>query len=398
MKIKASKAWQRPELLLFVMAFAVPLSMSAWQALLNNFAIEVADFGGREIGILQSLREIPGFLSFAIVYLLLLIREQRLALLGLLLLGLGTALTGFFPTTIGLYLTTMLMSFGFHYYETIQTSLTQQWIPKNKAPELFGRLIAFRSLSGIIAFSLIWLVSTLFTFEYYWIYLLFGGMTIAIAICSRFAFPLFPQLSVQNKKMVLRRQYWLYYSLVFMAGARRQIFVVFAGFLMVEQFGYSVSQIAMLFLVNATLNVFLARRIGRLIGRFGERNALILEYSGLILVFCGYALVETGWIAALLYVLDHLFFALAISLNTYFQKIADPQDIASTAGVSFTINHIAAVCLPVLFGLLWLQSHTLVFVAGALMALLSLILSTLIPRHPDLGVETCFSVAKEPTE
>jgi predicted MFS family arabinose efflux permease len=140
--------------------------------------------------------------------------------------------------------------------------------------------------------------------------------------------------------------------------------------------------------------VFLARRIGRLIGRFGERNALILEYSGLILVFAGYALVDTSWVAALLYIFDHMFFALAISMNTYFQKIADPQDIASTAGVSFTINHIAAVCLPVLLGLLWIHSHSLVFVVGVLMAVVSLVLSALIPRHPDQGAEICFQLRK----
>jgi MFS family permease len=394
MQNEAGKSWQRPELLLFVMAFAVPLSMSAWQALLNNYAIEVVGFSGREIGILQSLREIPGFLAFAIVLVLLLIREQSLALLSLLILGLGTALTGFFPTTIGLYLTTVLMSFGFHYYDTIQTSLAQQWIPKNHAAELFGRLIAFRSLAAIIAFTLIWVTTHLFSIEYRWIYLVFGCMTIGIAIFCRFAFPLFQQPSIQTKKMVFRRRYWLYYCLVFMSGARRQIFVVFAGFMMVEQFGYSVSDISLLFLINATLNVLFARKIGRLISRFGERNALVLEYCGLILIFSGYALVETGRVAALLYILDHLFFALAISLNTYFQKIADPQDIASTAGVSFTINHIAAVCLPVLFGLLWLYSHALVFVVGAFMALLSLLFSLLIPRHPDQGVETCFKLRK----
>ncbi len=179
-----------------------------------------------------------------------------------------------------------------------------------------------------------------------------------------------------------------------MSGARRQIFMVFAGFLMVEKFGYSVSDISLLFLINAALNVLFARKIGRLIGRFGERNALILEYSGLILVFCGYGLVQTGSGAAILYVLDHLFFALAISLKTYFQKISAPEDIASTAGVSFTINHIAAVFIPVVFGLLWLHSHTIVFFAGAAMAAVSFVLATLIPRHPEAGRETCFSTVQ----
>ncbi|MFK5927482.1 MAG: MFS transporter [Desulfuromusa sp.] len=384
------KSWQRPELLLFLMAFAVPISFAAWQALLNNFAIERVAFTGKEMGILQSLREIPGFLAFGVVFLLLVIREQPLAIISLLLLGLGTALTGFFPSVLGLYLTTVLMSLGFHYYETMQTSLTQQWVPKGQAAETFGRLIAVGSFSAIIVFVLIWVGTNLFDLDYRWLYLGFGGMTTGIALIAWLLFPQFSQPTVQHKHMVLRSRYWLYYALVFMSGARRQIFMVFAGFLMVEKFSFSVSNIAMLFLVNASLNVLFARKIGRLIARFGERNALLLEYVGLIIIFVGYALVDTAWIGAGLYILDHLFFALAISLKTYFQKIAAPEDIASTAGVSFTINHIAAVCLPVIFGLIWLNSPSLVFYIGALMALISFSLSLLIPRFPEQGRETCF--------
>ncbi|MBN1959072.1 MAG: MFS transporter [Desulfuromonadales bacterium] len=398
MSESAKRSWQQPELLLFIMAFAVPLSFSAWQALLNNFAIERAAFTGREMGILQSLREIPGFLAFAVVFVLLFVREQSLALIALFLLGLGTALTGFFPSVLGLYLTTILMSIGFHYYETIQTSLTQQWIPKNLAAEVFGRLIAVKSFAAIIAFALIWVTTNSFTLDYRWLYLGFGGFTMLIAVGCRSCFPFFAQPTVQHKHMVLRRRYWLYYCLVFMSGARRQIFMVFAGFLMVEKFAYSVSDISLLFLINAGLNVLFARKIGQLITRFGERRALVLEYIGLIMVFCGYALVQTAWIAAGLYILDHLFFALAISLKTYFQKIAAPEDIASTAGVSFTINHIAAVGIPVVFGLLWLNSPALVFFIGAIMAGISLLLSLLIPRHPEQGRETCFGLRAKLSE
>lgn len=386
------KSWQRPEILLFFMAFAVPISFAAWQALLNNFAIERVAFSGREMGILQSLREIPGFLAFAVVFVLLIFREQTLATLSLFLLGLGTALTGIFPSSAGLYLTTLLMSLGFHYYETMQTSLTQQWIAKEKAAETFGRIISIGSFAAIVTFGLIWIGSSFFNIDFIWLYLFFGGATMLIALIARLAFPAFPQQTPQHKHMILRRRYWLYYALTFMSGARRQIFMVFAGFLMVENFGYKVSDISLLFLLNAALNIVFAPRIGRLIGRIGERNALLIEYCGLILVFCGYALVETSSLAAGLYVIDHLFFALAISLKTYFQKIAAPEDIASTAGVSFTINHIAAVAIPALFGLIWLQSHALVFFLGALMATVSLLLASLIPRTPQQGRETRFSL------
>lgn len=379
---------RRPEILLLLMAIAVPLSFATWQTLLNNFAIERAAFSGREMGILQSLREIPGFLAFSVVFMLLLIREQKLAYLSLALLGVGTAFTGFFPSVLGLYITTVIMSIGFHYYETLQTSLALQWTDTSNSAEVLGKLIAASSFASIVTFGLIWLGDNLLQLDYQWIYLVMGSLTLMIAVTAWLSFPQFPQKIEQHKHMVLRRRYWLFYLLTFMSGARRQIFVVFAGFLMVEKFGYSVSQIAMLFLINATINIFLAPRIGRMIGRIGERRALMIEYSGLILVFCGYALVENVIVAGTLYVLDHLFFAMAIALKTYFQKIADKEDIASSAGVSFSINHIAAVVIPALFGLIWLSSPALVFYAGAGMAATSLALALLVPETPTPGRES----------
>ncbi|WP_420345161.1 MFS transporter [Pelagibius sp.] len=380
-------SWRRPEVLLLLMAAAVPLSFATWQALLNNFAIERAAFTGAEMGILQSLREVPGFLAFGVVFLLLLIREQRLAYIALLLLGLGTAITGAFPTVIGLYITTVIMSVGYHYYETLQVSLSLQWIDKKKAPETLGRIIAVGSFASIIVFGLIWLTSDILALDYFWIYLIGGGATAAVAVFAWLAFPSFPQQVEQHKTLILRKRYWLYYALTFLSGARRQIFIVFAGFLMVEKFGFDVGAIALLFLVNAAVNVWLAPKIGRLIGRIGERKALIFEYLGLIGVFTAYAFVESATVAAGLYVLDHLFFALAIAIKTYFQKIADPADIAATAGVSFTINHIAAVFLPAAYGFLWLISPPAVFLTGAALAAGSLLLALNVPHDPRPGDE-----------
>jgi predicted MFS family arabinose efflux permease len=381
------KTWRRPELLLLLMASAVPLSFATWQTLLDNFAIHRAAFTGAEIGLLQSLREVPGFLAFAVVFLLLVMREQNIALLSLALLGIGTALTGWFPTVLGLYCTTVLMSIGFHYYETMQTSLSLQWIDKVHAPETLGRLIAAGSFASIVAFGLVWVTFELLGLDYRWVYMVGGGITAGIALVGWLAFPHFPEKVRQHRHIVLRKRYWLYYALTFMSGARRQIFIVFAGFLLVQKFDFDVAAITMLFLVNAVFNIWLAPRVGRLIGRIGERRALIFEYLGLIGVFTAYALVDNAAIAGTLYVIDHLFFALAIAIKTYFQKIADPADIAATAGVGFTINHIAAVLLPALFGLLWLVSPGLVFLSGAAIAGVSLILALNVPRHPRPGNE-----------
>ena len=395
MNSSASPQWRSAMMLLVLMSIAMPVAFNAWSALLNNFVVERAAFTGVEIGILQSLREVPGFLAFTTVFVLLILREQTFAVFSLALLGVGVAATGFFPTEYGLYFTTVLMSIGFHYFEATKQSLSLQWLSKEEAPAVLGKLIAVGSITSLVVYSAMWILLEVFALDYIWNFLLAGGVCTALALVMWLGFPHFPAKTTQNKSLVLRKRYWLYYVLTFLSGARRQIFVVFAAFLMVEKFGYSASQVTLLFLVNYVFNWFFAERIGRLISRVGERMALTFEYIGLIFVFVAYGLVENATLAAALYVLDHMFFAMAIAISTYFQKIADPKDMASSAGVSFTISHIAAIVIPAALGLVWIWSHALVFYCGAAFALMSLVATQFIPRDPRPGNETTRSLGKE---
>lgn len=384
--------WRRPYVLLIVMAAAMPMAFAVWTAVLQNFVIEVADFNGSDWGWLQSVREIPGFAAIGVIVLLLFIREQVLALISLVLLGVAVALTAQFPSFQGLLMTTILSSVGFHYFETVNQSLQLQWLPRDRAPQLLGWIVATGSATSLVAYSLLVIGWKSFGLTYNFVLMTAGSATVIVALGAMLVFPQFESHEPQIKKMVLRRRYWLYYALQFMAGARRQIFVVFAAFMMVEHFGFEVHQVTALFLINFLSNMIFAPVMGRIIARFGERRALLFEYSGLICVFLAYGgIYYFGWgviLAAALYVIDHLFFALAMALKTYFQKIADPRDIAPTAAVAFTINHIAAVFLPVTLGYLWIASPGAVFGLAAGMASLSLGLALLIPRHPAPGHET----------
>ena len=370
-----------PILMLILMSIATPIAFNGWSALLNNFVVERASFTGVEIGILQSIREIPGFLAFTIIFILLIIKEQSFSVIALALMGLGVSLTGFFPTVYGLYFTTIIMSTGFHYFETVKNSLSLQWLSKDEAPQVLGKLIAVGSITSLILYGTIWCFLEIFNIDYVYIFLVCGLVCIGIAIYLQVVFPLFKPKNIQHKNIVLRKKYLLYYILIFLSGARRQIFIVFAAFLMVEKFKYSASQVTLLFLINYLFNWIFAEKIGRVIHIFGEKKSLTFEYLGLIIVFVSYALVSNAYIAAMLYVIDHMFFALALAINTYFQKIADSKDIASSAGVSFTINHIAAIFVPVLLGFLWIYSYPLVFFIGAFFAFLSLIATQFIPSN-----------------
>ena len=381
--------WRRPVTLLFVMAAAMPIAFATWSALLNNFVIEVAQFDGSDIGWLHTVREIPGFLAIGVIAILMFMREQVLGMVALILLGVATAMTAWFPSLGGILTITMLSSIGFHYYETVNQSLQLQWLPKDRAPQMLGWLLAAGSGATLVAYLCIIVTWEALGLTYNMVYLLSGGFTAAVALFALLAYPQFEAPDPQIKKMVLRRRYWLYYALQFMSGARRQIFVVFAGFMMVEKFGFRVHE------VNLVVNMIAAPLLGRAVARWGERKALAVEYTGLVCVFLGYGgIYWFGWgvmMAAFLYVMDHVFFAMALALKTYFQKIADPRDIAPTAAVAFTINHIAAVFLPASLGYLWLVSPSSVFVLAAAMAGISFCLAMLIPRHPEPGNETIFA-------
>lgn len=385
---------KKAKLALIYMAVTMALVFSVWQVMLNNFTVEKAGYSGFDIGSLQSVREIPGFLAFTAVFVLIFLREQTFAILSLGLLSVGVLITGFFPSNAGLLITTFIMSVGFHYFETINSSLTLQWLPKNQAASFMGQVIGYSSAAGLVAYGFVWFFYKFIGLDYIWIYTIFGSLGIAMVVHLKFLFPRFENVVPQRKKLFLKKRYWVYYLLTFLKGARRQIFMVFAAYLMVEKFGYTLDEIAMLFLLNKAANIVIAPLLGKLIEKIGERRALTIEYVGLIIVFVGYAMVESALIAAILYVVDHLFFGLAIGIKTYFQKIADSEDMAATQSVSFTIDHTASVIIPITFGLIWMSNPSLVFYAGAGFAVLSLIASNLISRKPEPGNEFIWSAKK----
>jgi hypothetical protein len=368
---------------LVVLTIASAVGLQGWRTLFNNFAVEVVGLEGNHIGILQSVREIPGFLSLLVVFVLLLVKEYRLSAASVLCLGAGVAATGLLPSYSGLLLTTLIMSFGFHYFETTNQSLTLQYFDKATSPWIMGKLRSLAAASNIAVGIFIFFVEPLL--DYSRIYLVIGTLVAGAAAWGMFQNPSDKRIPPQRKKMVFRKKYWLFYFLTFMAGARRQIFVAFAVFLMVKRFHFSVQEITILFVINNVVNYFASPLIGKAIIRFGERKVLSLEYSSLIFIFAAYAVVRSKLVIALLYILDHLFFNFSIAIRTYFQKTGDPKDIASTIAVGFTINHIAAVVLPAVGGFLWLIDYRIPFIAGAVLSLISLLAvqKIKIPTHRD---------------
>jgi hypothetical protein len=363
---------------LAVLTICSTIGLQTWQTLFNNFAVDIAGLDGNHVGVIQSVREIPGFLALLAVYVIMIIREHRLSALSILLLGFGLAITGLLPNFAGLIFTTLVMSFGFHYYETTNMSLTLQYFDIDTSPWVFGKQRSYAAASSIAVGLAIYLLAFFLSFAQ--IYLLIGALITAASVWALTRKPAQKDIVPQLKKMVLRKKYGLFYFLTFMAGARRQIFIAFSVLLMVQKFQYTVQEVTILFVINNLINYYLSPIIGKSIIRFGERKVLSLEYGSLVVIFLAYALTDSKWVVALLYILDHIFFNFAIAIRTYFQKVGDPRDIAPSMAVGFTINHIAAVFLPALGGILWVVDYRIPFFSGAAMAFISLLAVQAIDR------------------
>ncbi|MCJ7488636.1 MAG: MFS transporter [Thermoplasmata archaeon] len=362
---------------LLVLTISSTMGLQAWRTLFDNFSVNVVGIDGNQMGVIQSFREVPGFLALLVVFVMICLKEHRVSALSVMTLGIGVAITGLFPSYLGLIGTTLVMSLGFHYYETTNQSLTLQYFDQKTSPLVLGKLRGM-SAGANIAVGLVIFALTPFL-PYVYLFGLLGGLVALAGVWGLMQKPTRDDLPVQHSKKIFRRKYWLYYLLTFLAGSRRQIFVAFSVFLMVKKFGFGVQEITILFILNNFVNYFLSPAIGWAIVRFDERRVLSLEYFALIFIFLGYALVDSKWLVALLYVADHIFFNFAVAIRTFFQKIGDPRDVAPSMAVGFTINHIGAVVFPVVGGLLWAVDYRIPFVAGAVLAVTSLVFVQMIP-------------------
>lgn len=297
------------------------------------------------------------------------------------------------------------MSTGFHYYHTVYKSLSLQWFDGRTTPLVLGRVVSISNAATLVALGSFLLLFWGDLVDYPSAYLLAGLATFFGGIYALFGFPKFPEVQEEDVRFVLRWRYLPYYILTFLSGARRQIFIVFATFILVKIFALTIEQMLILLLINAAINMVTGLALGPAINWLGERLVLQFEYLGLVIVFMAYGLclafADAPWalpLVIVLYVVDHILFQFYIGIETYFKKIADPEDISGSAAVSFSINHIAAVTLPVLLGLIYVSEAprsggetmmsvtgpTMVFWVGAALALASLITTFWMPRHrPD---------------
>jgi hypothetical protein len=366
-----------------ILNFALFLGFNLWRALFNNFAVEDMQVDALGVGIIQGLREIPGLLGILSAVLALYFAEVRLTGFMVVLLGLGLVWTAYVGNMVSFVLATVLMSTGFHYFQTSKRSVVLKIAPTTEAPKVLGSLASMESMSGVLIVVLIFVTTkgpfrAVELLSYRDLFLWVGLLATAVGVWGLFRHR-GAKRDQLNSRMQFRRRYLLYYVLTFLAGSRRQIFATFAIFLLVAKHGTSAQIAAALIFANHVITSYTNQLVGKLIARFGERALLTIEYVAMAGIFTGYAFVPRAEILYVLFVLDGIFFGIGVGIHTFFQKIALPEDITANVGMGMSVNHISAVAIPLVGGMLWALGHEVTFMMGSALAVMSLISVQFIP-------------------
>lgn len=368
--------------------FVLMFGFALWRNLFNNFAVEEIGVTATQIGIIQAVREIPGLMGFVVALIVMLITEVRLTFLSVVLMGLGLALTSFINGFWGLTVTCFIMSIGFHFFYPLRTSITLKLLESNKAAHTLARYRSHAQLAGAVTTGVVtvafWLIDWLNLNIRMQHFFLVGGIAVML-VGIYLTFTKDPGLAtVSEKKLRYKKRYWLYYVLQFLSGTRRHIFTTFAIFLLVKVHHVSVKEITLLIFFNSILSYFVFKKAGDIIIFFGERSVLLTLYILLIGIFTGYAYIDNLWLLFLFYIADHILFGFNMALETYLKKTAQPADITSNISAGVTINHISAIFIPIIGGVVWdVLGFEITFIFGAAVAFISFLFCLMLQRHPE---------------
>ncbi|MEZ5360224.1 MAG: MFS transporter [Candidatus Zixiibacteriota bacterium] len=350
-----------------------------WRIMFNNFAVDMFGAAPTDVGIIQAVREIPGLMAFGVGALALYFAESRIAGLSIVTLGIGLLLCGASSSIVMLGLATLLMSFGFHYFEPMNSSQLLLLSDSNALGKAQGRLQSFESAAGLVGAALV-MGMTLFL-DYRTTFYIIGGAVVLVGFYLTIALPA-NRGGSEQRKVTIKKKYWLYYTLSFLRGCRRHIFTTFAIFLLVKNHGLDITIISAVMLSNNVITLFTNRYLGYLSDKVGERAVLVGCSFVLVFIFSGYAYITFLPLLIAFYLFDNVMFGSSIALKSYLRKISTPEDLTGCLSFGMTANHITAVVIPIVGGVAWeMFGYKTTFIAGAIIVFIDMLFALRVPKN-----------------
>jgi len=383
------KSWNRDFRLLAFAVCGVGAFFGVHFALFNNFIVDRIGIEAHELGYMEALREVPGFLNALFIAIMIRFAPPIVGGLSLIVIGAGMAAYSQTDSFLGILIFSFVWSIGFHAWTPLRGAMALAYSEGEQKGKPLGQLRSLGSLAMLA--TIILCMFTVDLLEFKGLFQI-GGLIAALGgVAVMFASP---QLQAgKEDRFVLRKRYWLFYLLSFLQGWRKQIFVTFAIFALVKVYDTDRNMIIKLVLINQVIVFIFSPMMGWLVDRLGERIMLSASYIGLFFVFIGYAVLKNATHLYVLYCIDNFLFVGGIALTTYLNKIAPTRDIKPTLAMGVTMNHIAAVTSPLVGGLVWMKfDYRLVFIGGAAFALTSLIVTQWMQAQPIMvKVESKFA-------
>ena len=349
----------------------------------NNFLSDVYKLSAQARGIVEIPRELPGVFIMVVLGLLAFLGDMRMATIGFSAASLGMLGLGLFsPTYASMLLWLMMFSLGTHMVMPITPVIGMELSKKENYGARLGRYSAYNLSATIGGYVIVWV-----GFKYF-------GLTYHIAFVIASIFFIFAAISmsiIKSKKpelkkvrFVFKKKYTLYYILCIVNGARKQIFLTFAPWVLIQAFHIGPPVFAILGVIVAAVSILTRTIVGKAIDIKGERFILSLEAVLLFVICIGYAYAEDVFSAgvavvviAACYIVDNSMNAVEMARSTYVKKITDdPADVVPTLSAGTSLDHIVSMSIPFLGGMLWMSlGYKYVFIFAAGIALINLMLS-----------------------
>lgn len=366
--------------------FLFGFGWAVYDGVFQNFFRSLISGDPFQLGILESIRETPGLIAALMAGLLVGLAEARVAGLGLVICGVGIGLTAATSRFWPLVMVTTLWSVGFHLWSTVSPAITLNLARGVEGGRHFGRMRSVAAVATISALALSWGSKQIWPTTPYGAYFIVGG--VAIGLGGLLAYRLSPLASgLKRQPLIFRREYGLFYLLQFLEGCRRQIFSIFALFTLILVFNTPVEVVLLLRLINSVLSALLAPSMGRMIDRLGEKVPLTIYSISIIAIFAGYATIKVPLVLYALYVVDNVMFTFSIGFNTYLHRIVRPGEMTPCLAMGVTMNHVAAVSLPLIGAYVWHRTgnYQIPFAIGMGLAIVALVATQWIPDSDSRG-------------